>query len=155
MLIVVFLKNIFKLYYYKKIIVENKLKIAGIEYFSDINSMENNGFIGFFDWLRINRSTIVGIRVSYFEHQIYNKILIKLPYIVSTNIGQSMEILFTGASYEPQLSGDQDFTNNYVYKSENEDYLFTFGLDHLSEEELNSLKTHCEILDEKTFGAAY
>jgi len=99
-----------------------------------------------FDWLRKDERTIIGIRTCFFEHQEYNALLEKFKYTKSTYGEKFIEILFTTEGYNPLLSGDQDFTNNYVYTSDNGDYLFTFGLDHLTEYELNSLLKHCEIL---------
>jgi hypothetical protein len=112
-------------------------------------SKENKGFIGFFDWLRKDKSTIVGLRICYFEHQLYNEILIQYPYINPVFENKCMELLFEGDTYDPNLSGDEDFTNNYVYQSEHGDFLFTFGLDHLTNEELSGLLKYCEVINSR------
>ena len=147
MLIIRFLNNLFELYYSNNIITTNILKLKGVAYTMDANSKENNGFIGFFDWLRNDNSIINGVRLCFFEHQAYNSFLIKLPYVRPSFDNKCMEILFEGNSYNPELSGDQDFSNNYVYESMNGEYLFTFGLDHLSEEELNNILTYCKAIN--------
>jgi hypothetical protein len=114
-----------------------------------VKSKENEGFIGFFDWLRLDEFTIIGIRICYFEDLLYNEILLKFPYVIPTFENKCMEILFKGDRYISELSGDQDFTNNYVYQSQAKDFIFTFGLDHLKENELSSLLENCEVLNEK------
>jgi hypothetical protein len=148
MLIIHFLDNFFKLYYCNSIVNSNVLKIKNTIYLKDKNSKESKGFLGFFDWLRITESKIVGIRICYLEDQPYNQILQQFSYVTPTFENRCMEILFKGESYNPEFSGDQDFTNNFVYKSDNADYLFTFGLDHLDEEEIDSLLQYSEMLNE-------
>lgn len=150
MLIVHFLKNMFRLYYVNKIISTDILKIDGVFYSKDSSSNQNDGFIGFFDWLRADENTIVGIRICYFENQPYNKLLISLPYMRPTFESKCVELLFGESTYVPDISGDQDFTNNYVFKSEGDEYLFTFGLDHLTDNELNSLLKYCTVLPEES-----
>lgn len=146
MLIVHFLKSTFKLYYIKNMVYSDTLKINNVIYNKEQNSKGNDGFIGFFDWLRIDKFTIVGVRICYFEHQPYNKLLMSFPYIRPAFDNKCMELLFEGNKYDPDISGDQDFTNNYVFKS-GEEYLFTFGLDYLTDEELKSLLKHCIIIE--------
>ena len=150
MLIVYFTKNMFKLYYVSKIICSDILKVDGVLYNKDSNSQQNDGFIGFFDWLRTDEHAIVGIRICYFENQPYNKLLMSLPYIHPAFENKCAELLFEERGYSPDISGDQDFTNNYVFKSEEGDYLFTFGLDHLNDKELTSLLKYCTVLSEES-----
>ena len=88
----------------------------------------------------------MGIRICYFEDQPYNEILKKFDYVIPTFENRCMEILFTGQTYNQAFSGDQDFTSNFVYKSKDGDYLFTFGLDHLTQSENKSLMQYCKIL---------
>jgi len=135
------------LYYVADVENSEQLNIKGVLFRKESNSKDNEGFLGFFDWLRLDENTIVGIRLCYFEHQAYNVLLTSYPYIRLTFDGKCMELLFEGDVYNPDISGDQDFANNYVFKSESEDYLFTFGLDHLTRDELNGLKKQCEVLD--------
>jgi len=148
MLIILFLKNIFKLYYSSTLVLTDCLKLGGNLYSKDFESSKYDGFIGFFDWLRKSESEIIGIRLCYFEHHMYNNLLHELPYINITYEGKWIEILFENETYDYDLSGDQDFTNNYVYESATGEYLFTFGLDHLTERELSSLLAYCEIINE-------
>jgi len=144
MLIIQILNNIFKLFYCDTIIsTYNVLKIDNEIYSIDILSKENNGFVGFFDWLRLKDSKIVGIRTCYFEDLPYNKILSTYKYIGTTYNGKCFEFLFTGENYVAELSGDQDFTNNFVYISDTNNYLLTFGLDHLEKEELEDIIILC------------
>jgi len=146
MLILRFLNDLFELYYVSNIIHANILRLKGINYILDTNSKESEGFIGFFDWLRNDNRQIKGLRLCFFEHQGYNNYLINFPYVKPSFDNKCIEILFEGSTFNIDLSGDQDFTNNYVYESERGEYLFTFGLDHLSQEELNSLLIYCEVI---------
>lgn len=146
MLIIEFLINSFKLYFFNNIDTPDLLNISGNTYLKDETSRENNGFLGFFDWLRISESEIVGIRICFFGHQLYNEILQKHAYVNPTYDGRCMELMFVGNNYNPEFSGDQDFTNNFVYKSGNNNFLFTFGLDHLTESETKNLIKYCEII---------
>lgn len=146
MLIVHFLKSMYRLYYVNKIISTDILKIDGVFYNKDSSSKQNDGFIVFFDWLRADEQIIVGIRICYFENLPYNKLLMSLPYMRPTFESKCVELLFGESAYPPDISGDQDFTNNYVFKSEGDEYLFTFGLDHLTDKELNCLLKYCTVL---------
>lgn len=146
MLIVHCLNNQFKLYYSSTLVHADVLRLDGIDYLVDDNSKENEGFIGFFDWLRNDNRLIMGIRLCFFEHQKYNDFLIQLPYVTATFDNKCMEILFEEGSFNSDLSGDQDFSDNYVYQSESGEYLFTFGLDNLTNDELKNLQTFCEVI---------
>lgn len=146
MFIILFLQNAFKLYYRYDTTVSDLLQINNIDFFMDDRSKELDGFIGFFDWLRKNNHTIVGIRTCFFD-QMYNNLLASFNYTNPTFDGMCIEVLFTDAEYDSSLSGDQDFTHNYVYKSTGEEYLFTFKTDWLTDEELRGLLQHCELLD--------
>jgi len=148
MLIIIFQEALFRLYYCSNIVFSDTLKIEGIKYRIDANSKENQGFIGFFDWLRVSQHFITGIRLCLFEHQSYYKYLSKLPYISSTFGNKCYELFFEGEEYIPSISGDQDFTSNYVYESEKGNLLITFGLDHLKVEEIEGLKKHCTVINE-------
>lgn len=149
MLIILFLKSAFRLYYLKDLIFLDTIRIGTNIYYKDSESNKNEGFIGFFDWLRKNETEIVGIRLCYFEHHRYNNLLERFSYVNFSNEGRWIELLFKNQPYDFDLSGDQDFTNNYVYESEGGGYLFTFSLDHLTEDELNSLKEYCEVITEE------
>ncbi len=149
MLIIEFSKNGFRLYYCRENILSDILEIDGLTYKIDFDSKENEGFIGFFDWLRVDESKIIGIRICFFEHHKYNSILNSYPYADSKNNGKWTEIIFQGSKYREEISNDQDFTNNFVYKSEEGNFLFTFNLDHLTSEELSSLIPLCITLNNK------
>ena len=134
------------MYYNNSFELSDLLVINGVEYYLDSESKENNGFIGFFDWLRQDEFSLVGIRMCFFEHHGYNAQFVKLPYVKSSFEGKCMEIIFKGEQYNADISGDQDFAQNYVYKSLGQDYLVTFNLDHLTEKELNSLLPYCSLV---------
>lgn len=148
MLIIRILQNTFKLYLIKDIIRFDKLKLKNTIFSINEISKECEGFMGFFDWLRSDENTIIGIRICFFDYQIINPILKQCANAKISNDEKYIELLFAGKEYDPTLSGDQDFTNNYIYKSNEDDYLFTFGLDHLTENELKSLLNYSETLIE-------
>lgn len=149
MLIVNFLSNKFKLLYSRSNLASNSIKIDEVNYEIDPNSKTNNGFIGFFDWLRVTEFSIVGIRIYFFEHQPYSYLLRNFSYIKSSVDNKCCELMFKPSTFNPDLSGDQDFSNTYVYRSAANTYLITFDLGHLNEHELISLMGYCEMLDEK------
>ncbi|HAI75083.1 MAG TPA: hypothetical protein DCM08_02455 [Microscillaceae bacterium] len=100
MLIIAFFKHTFRLYYLKDLIFSDMIKIGNKNYHKDFESKENEGFIGFFDWLRKNETEIVGIRLCYFEHHIYNRLLNTFPYVNVTNEGKWIELLFKNQTYD-------------------------------------------------------
>jgi hypothetical protein len=152
MLLILFLDNAFKLFLCSSIYINDIINVKNKLYKIDLVSKTNEGFIGFFDWLRINEETIVGIRLSFFDDLDYNNIHLGKSYLKSVFENKSKELLFKGEYFDFDLSGDQDFTNNYVYVSDDGEPVFTFGLDHLTEDELNSLKGYCEVINEKELG---
>lgn len=146
MLIINFLNNFFKLYFCSDITALDIVRISNVVYIKDNHSKESEGFLGFFDWLRTTESEIVGIRICYFDDLPYNKILQHFPFTVSSFDNKCFEFFFKGDSYNPEISGEQDFTNNFVYQSKENSYLFTFGLDHLTKQEFDTLLKYCEVL---------
>ena len=109
MLIVHFLRSLFKLYYTDKMVYSEKLIIYNKEYWNDIDSKANNGFLGFFDWLRVDKNAIMGLRLCFFEHQYYNNLLQSFSYVHPTFDHRCMEytsrgILMTQISAATRIS---------------------------------------------------
>ena len=152
MLLILFIENAFKLFLCKSIYINDFIILKNKSYKIDSTSKSNEGFIGFFDWLRTNEETIVGIRLNFFDDLNYCNVLINKSFVKSVFENRSIELMFKGEYFNYDLSGDQDFTNNYVYESEDGDYIFTFGLDHLTEDEFISLQEYCEVITEKELG---
>jgi hypothetical protein len=69
----------------------------------------------------------------------YGKTLFKYPYIKQTFDNRCVELLFGDGVYDPLLSGDQDFTNNYIFRSTDGGVLMAFDLDHLNKRNLKAL----------------
>ena len=141
MLLIHILNEAFYLYYildiktYKQIVIEK-------EVFS--NNSPDDGFICFYDWLREDLNSIIGISVHYFDCFTYNQVLSSKPYTQSGYQGAVNELYFGKSTvFNPNISGDQDFTNTHVYRSALGNYVLTFGLDGISAEELLSLKKYC------------
>ncbi len=149
MLLILFIENTFKLYLCNTIYINDNITLNSKLYKVDLVSKNNEGFIGFFDWLRIEDEKIVGLRLSFFDDLSYTNIFIGKSYVKGVFDDRSIELLFKDIDYDYDLSGDQDFTNNYVYRSEDGEYLLTFGLDHLTEKELGSLFEYCDIISKK------
>jgi hypothetical protein len=147
MLLIIFLENSFKLVLCQSIYIHETIVIDGISYKMDETSKKNEGFIGFFDWLRVNEKTIIGIRLSYFDYLKYTALFLDKPYTKGVFENRSIELLFKECDFDFELSGDQDFTNNYVYESHTGEHLCTFGLDHLTKEEYDSLLKYCKTFD--------
>lgn len=143
MLLIVFSKNTFKLFYLKQFYSTDVVTVEGKKYTIDSQSKENNAFIGFYDWLRSKDAQLVGVRMCFFEHHGYNKFLEQLSNVQPTFDGRCMELMFGNEEYKPEISGDQDFGNNYVYVSNDDEYLITFSTDHLDMQELDSLLSYC------------
>lgn len=148
MLLILFLENSFKLFLCKSLIINDIIIIHNKSFKMDEISKKNEGFIGFFDWLRISEENIVGIRVYFFDDLAYTACLLERSYAKGVFNNRSIEILFKGDSFDFNLSGDQDFTENYVYKSDTGEYLIMFRLDHLTENEFHSLSEFCEVINE-------
>ena len=146
MLLVHFLADRFKLYYYHSINLSDVLLFNEKEFHIDLNSRKSDGFIGFFDWLRGSKSEIIGIRACFFEHQEYNDILTGFPYTFAEYNGKCVGILFADGKYNANISDDQDFSNNYVYQSTDGELLITFKLDRLERVEMESILKHCKII---------
>lgn len=146
MLIIHFLLEKCQLYYSDSSELTDQLIVDNVKYYIDSDSKESNGFVGFFDWLRHDEFNIIGIRICFFEHHGYNKLFLTFPYVKSSFEGKCVEIAFGEEKYNADISGDQDFSQNYVYRSATNDYLVTFNLDHLTESELKSLKKYCSLI---------
>jgi len=149
MLLILFLENSFKLFLCKSLIINDIIIIHNKSFKMDEISKKNEGFIGFFDWLRISEEDIVGIRMFFFDDLAYTASLLEKSYVKGVFDNRSIEILFKGDSFDLDLSGDQDFTENYVYKSDTGEYLIMFRLDHLTENEFHSLLAFCEVINEE------
>lgn len=144
MLIIRFLDHDFILYYVENGINIDTIVIDQVKFSKDKDSIDLNGFIGFFDWLRSEPSNIIGVRTCYFEHTPYFKLVERFPYIKTSFENRCMELLFENSIYRPELCDDQDSTNNYVFRSNsNNELLFTFSLDGLTESELSLLTEKC------------
>lgn len=152
MLLILFLESTFKLFLCKSFYINDFIVLKNKQYRIDSTSKNNKGFIGFFDWLRKNEKTIVGIRLSFFDDLNYCNVFVDRNYVKSVFENRAIELIFKGEYFDFDLSGDQDFTNNYIYESEDGEYIFTFGLDHLTEDELNSLQEYCEVITEEELG---
>jgi hypothetical protein len=125
----------------KEIQISDHLNIDNVNYVLDLQSKKNDGFIGFFDWLRTDELNIIGIRMCLFPDQAYIGLFSQFPYMKHTSDARCLELKFANKKYNEIFSGDQDFSQNFVYKGD-AGYLITFSLDHLSGAEIESLRPY-------------
>jgi hypothetical protein len=109
----------------------------------DNERFEDAGFgewTGFYDWLRNSDRTLLGVRY-WVENETgflvnYTK---ELPYVAANE--QQIEIYFvSGSTPEPRFSADQEFLYDAVFRSVSGEYAIAFGMEELTEEDLNSLE---------------
>ena len=144
-LIIQFLNQSISYYYVNNFVFSKKITLNKTPYLIEEESLINEGFIGFFDWLRKTEHNIIGVRMFFFD---YNKHinLFKTHYVSIMN-NKSMDFFFTNdKAYNPNLSDDQDFTNNYIYRSNNAEYLLIIGLDNLTTAELKGVSEHVPVI---------
>jgi hypothetical protein len=125
----------------------DEVQVHGVAYRRDAESTEAQGFLGFFDWLRADLATVVGVRLCPFPYLPYQALLRRYPYAMVCYENQCTEIQFVSGHYDPTLSGDQDFSFTYVYRSADQ-LLLTFPIDHFTEPEWARLLTLCQPLQE-------
>ena len=123
-----------------------EVRLQGVAYQLDAASALE-GWLGFFDWLRTDPATVVGVRLCLFTDLPYQAWLHRYPYAVALDNDQVMEILFRPAMPDHHLSSDQDFGPNYAYRHADR-LLLTFPTDHLTEAEWASLRALCQPLQE-------
>jgi hypothetical protein len=126
------------------------VRVHGATYHFDVES--EGGFIGFFDWLRADPTGIVGVRLCLLKASHFHSLLGRYPYATAVDVvnadqhaGHYTEIRFEQRAYNPALSGDQDFTSNFVYRGADR-LLLTFPTDYLSAAEWAGLLAKCQPL---------
>jgi hypothetical protein len=105
--------------------------------YSEINMGD---WTGFYDWLRDSESNLLGIRYSPFKDcEFLIEHARELSY-VTPDFPRNMEVyFFKQRSVEPQLSHDQDFAYDAIFRSQDGEYAMAFGIDELSESDLRRL----------------
>lgn len=116
-------------------------------YRRDAESTKAEGFIGFFDWLRTDPATVVGVCLFPFPDLPYQSLLHCYPYAAPCSEDQGMEIRFAPGRHDPALSGDQDFGFTYIYRRADR-RLLTFPVDHFTQPEWAGLLMLCQPIQE-------
>ena len=98
---------------------------------------------GFYDWLRSERNTVVGARVSS-EGLLAS--LSSHPSVLASRVlrlddRDRLEIAFRDAQYVKQLSDDQAFGGAWLYKSKKGRFALSLEMYFLSEEERLSIES--------------
>lgn len=126
------------------------VRVHGATYHFDVESA--GGFIGFFDWLRADPASIVGVRLCPLNQPHFQPLLGRYPYTTAVNFvntyhyaGQYTEIWFEHSAYNPALSGDQDFTSSFVYRNADQ-LLLTLPTNALCATEWAGLLARCQLL---------
>lgn len=103
--------------------------------------VENNDWLGFYDWLRETSDKIIGVRFAPFRELYYIlHALVRFSFAVVDWDSHSVEIFFSNARYfEPKLSVNQDFGENRILRSRENEYAITFGISCLNEAEIESI----------------
>ncbi len=96
---------------------------------------------GFYDWLRDAAGNVIGVRYWLdTETEFLIDHTAGLSYI-QPDPSRHVEIYFSdNRAVDPQLSGDQDFLYDAVFRSDDGAYAIGFGMGGLSETDLESLK---------------
>lgn len=104
--------------------------------------IEGDDFHGFYDWLRTPNGKIMGVRYFLFDDYEYIADKIKgLSYVCvdeSTSGGRNILIFFgNDHNFDEELSCDQLFAGDYVFKSERG--FFAFSFENSEDEELGNI----------------
>jgi hypothetical protein len=96
---------------------------------------------GFYDWLRDADGNLLGVRYTPFED---TEFLIdhttKLPYVKTAPL-RYIEIYFSEKrAIDAKRSCDQEFLYDAVFRSDDGDYAIAFGIEELSEVDLQGLE---------------
>jgi len=75
--------------------------------------------VGFFDWLRTDDELVIGVRLTIFDDELdYLVPEFARPAYVHQPDSVIVEIFFTEErQFNPELSNDQDFLDNWIYLS--------------------------------------
>jgi hypothetical protein len=101
-------------------------------------------FTGFYDWLRTDDGTIVGVGFQPLidekdEIELLTNEFLKFSYIVKSEDVDEIDIFFSdNRKYNPSKSADQDFRNSRIYKSSDGEFAVSFGLREVIFSSLNS-----------------
>lgn len=112
---------------------------------SEGNNFRDSGFgdwTEFYDWLRDSAGNILGVRYWLRSDTEFLTEYAKGKEYIQAESPRQIEIYFSerrGADAE--LSCDQDFLYDAIFRSDNGDYAIAFGMGGLSESDLRSLES--------------
>lgn len=103
-------------------------------------------YIGFYDWLRNNENSIIGVNFTPMnkEDRFILEIISNFKYTNLNNKGKAIEIYFSEQKqYISNISSDQDFGYIQFLVSDNNNYAMTIDITQLNNIEIDSIKTNC------------
>jgi len=110
--------------------------VIGSKQYRDANFGQ---WTGFYDWLRDSKEQVLGVRYWPFEDTEFLIDFAKGLAYVSTDLSRYIEIYFSGQrNAEPNLSSDQDFSYDAIFRSDEGEYAIGFGAEALSEADVLS-----------------
>lgn len=96
---------------------------------------------GFYDWLRDREKKIIGVQYTPFEEtEFLAELASQLPYIDIVHPCHIRLYFSEHREFDAQLSNNQDFLYDAVFRSEEGGYALGFAIDYLSESELRSIE---------------
>lgn len=117
--------------------------IQGLNVGGELFTAISDDWTGFYDWLRSERGTLLGVGYSPFPETEFLIDLVKhLPY-VRVKPPNYLEILWrsTGVLPMPESSCDQEFLYDQVFRSETGTYAIAFATDGLSQADIVAITT--------------
>ncbi len=101
--------------------------------------------VGFFDWLRIDEEQVIGVRLTIFDDELDYLVpeLARPNYVQQLPDSFGVEIFFTKErQYNPDFSNDQDFMDNWIYRSDDGLLAISFNAQYA----IDSLRTNNKIV---------
>lgn len=97
---------------------------------------------GFYDWLRKTEGQVIGVRYNPLKETNFpTDSIAALSYDIVRDKPPSIEIYFgADRSFDPMLSTDQDFGDNFLYVSRDGELVIAFGTHWLDRAEIASLR---------------
>jgi hypothetical protein len=94
----------------------------------------------FYDWLRSSDSTLLGVRYWLRDDLLFLGESVKSRDYAAVEPGRQIEIYFSGGrQVDQQLSCDQEFLYDAVFRSSDGTYAIGFGMEGLTEADIEHL----------------
>lgn len=97
--------------------------------------------VGFFDWLRTDENEVIGVRLTILDEELDYLVpeLARPDYVEELPRSVGIEIFFSEErNYNDRNSDDQDFMDNWIYRSDDGTYAISFNAQY----SIDSLKSN-------------